>query len=278
MADENLAARLELPSTHWNPAYLGEIYVLNHNIPAYMFNNGPGEANVIDWIRNYLLNAETIKTQFNAIFNLSPSPYMLTKLNALFAYVVEAREAVIFYTDYLRSWRACSRILLYSSHHVLPPSPDFQSPPAPTVFGGWSPAPVVLGLVGLIDMQVRLLREHPDFNQQIAELLNIIPKAPPSVDLATLTPNVRVRNMGGFTEVTFRGPAGIPGVWAAVVQVDRGDGVLETVPSEGGRCIDKAPQPERASTWVYYVHYEDRSGVFIGVQSSASVTVQAPRG
>ena len=258
--------------TRFKPEYLGNPYVLNTSVPNYMPTN---EADLIDWIRNYLASAETIKTEFPNVFNITSSPFALTKLQTLFTRVEEAREAVLFFADYTRSWRSCSRILLHATEYNQ--IAGFNSPPAPPAFGEWTPAQTVIGLVGLIDLQVRMLRGGPDFNQTIAELLGIIPRPPSVPDFATVNLNLRVRRDGERVTATWRAAGGIPGARAATLQVDRGNGVWETLQSgiTISRFEDHHPQPVQPCTWVYGVFLTDASGTRISSIFHAAITVGA---
>ena len=258
----------ESPHQRWRPEYLGQIWVLNANVPNYMPTN---EADLIVWIENYIRNATIFQSRFNGILG-EPSKIPLSAVNSLNLTLRSARPNPHQLAEWQRSWTAYKNILLYASEH----NQTLSSPPALTVAALANVTTV--GVVGMIDWQVRQLREHSNFNQTVAEALDIIPKAPPSVDLATLNPNVRVRFVGGAVEVSFRGAAGIRGLIGAVVRVDRGDGHgLQELARfiTRGRVVDDHALPEKPCVWTYYVQYVRADRVLVGQIGEASIAVRA---
>ena len=160
----------------------------------------------------------------------------------------------------MRSWRSLKNIFLYSTEHRFTTALTIPPPAVTTIVN----SSIWAGLVGMIDAQVRQLRETPGFNQTHAEQLGIIPRAPSNPNLDTLTGNLRARN--------FRG------VRTATVQVDRGDGAgwqHLTSSRNDGSFVDNHPQPERPCTWVYRQFYIDENGNQIGLVSHASIIAVA---
>ena len=229
----------------------------------------------MDWIRNYLDVAKTYVDTFPDV--LGPeAPFPRQDVGNFRAGLVTARVAAREAEELARAWRAFTRIGLYATdHRQTPPLTAPEITVNLTTVYSWS----LIGIVGIIDQQVRALREHANFNQSIAEHLGIIPKAPPGPpNPATLSPGGRTRNDGGEVLVTFKSAASIKGVFGVEIRVDRGDGHLHLLTTTGGsRFIDAHLQPERPTAWVYYLNYVNERGIAIGVQSSVTVTVQAMR-
>jgi len=263
------------PDPLFKPEFLGHPYVLNQNIPSYMPRN---EADLMEWMQAYLANATTLIPHFSAVFGVN-APYPVSSLVLLWNNLSKARAFLLSLVDLVNSWRSLKNIYLFSNEHRLPVMLDApEVPPDPEVNGTiWA------GLVGMIDAQVRLLRAQPGFNQTHAELLKIIPRKTHAPDLLTLTPNLRAKNTGGNNpamELSWRGAASIKGVWGVRVQVDRGDGHWQDLPTgKNSRLVDTHPQPAHPVTWVYraeYVNeYVNEYGMSLGVSSHVSVIAVA---
>jgi len=265
---QTVPALVEAPQERFRPEYLGTPYVLSTSVPNYMPR---GEAELADWIDNYLKGSGQLAARYPAVFG-STAQFSHGTIANVWQCTVPARANVEHLIDLSRSWRAFKNILFYASEHTI--SPLLPAPPAPEL----RPIPMLppkVGIVGMIDWQVRTLRVQPNFNQTDAELLGIIPKAPPSIDLNTLDPAARARFTGGAVVISFRGAQSIRGVTAARIVVDRGNGKTEFVAiTNQGRFTDHHPLPDRPCVWTYYVQYMLPDGSFTGLNSEATVTVR----
>jgi len=186
---------------------------------------------------------------------------------------VATREA----EELARSWRAFKNIALYATEHTLE---EPLTSPVITVSLTTPYSESLVGIVGIVDAQVRALRAHDNFNQSIAEHLGIIPRQPGTPNMETITPNLRVRRTGeGSTPamtLSWRGISGLAGVWGVRISVDRGDGQWHELPTgKTSRLIDMHPQPAQPCTWNYRAEYVNEFGVTIGVASHASVIAVA---
>ena len=266
-SNKPVVAATELPETpheRFRPEFLGEIWVLSSSVPNYMPNN---EADLVEWIKIYLRQAAEMVYVFPPVFGAS-AKYPVTKLQIEFNNLITARTAANLAADYARGLQTFARIVLRARDHaVAVPVPTYVPTVAPN-------KATMAGLVGMIDFQVRLLRETDGFTQATAEQLGIIPRAPGNVDLDTVTPGLCARNRGGRVNLSFRGPAGIRGVKFVCVQVDRGDGHWhDLVTIASGSFSDVHMQPDRPSTWIYRTYFIDEVGVRVGLISEAGVIV-----
>jgi len=258
------------PHNRYRPEYLGRPYVLSTNIPNYMPRS---EADLMDWIRNYLDVAKTYVDTFPDIFG-PEAPFPRQDVGNFRAGLVTARVAAREAEELARAWRAFTRIGLFATEHKQ--APPLTAPEITvnlTTVYSWS----LTGIVGIIDQQVRALRVHANFNQSIAEHLGIIPRPPTTPDSATANPNPRGRVDGVRVFLNFRSPAPIPGAVAVEIRVDRGDGVLHHLTTTGGSSfIDVHVMPANPTAWTYLFNYVDNRGEILGVTGSVTVIVQAP--
>jgi len=259
----------ERPQDRFRPDLLGTPYVLSISVPTYM----PREiSELLRWMLTYLSNAAKLAATFPTIFGPA-APYPPALLQSIWSIVNQTVDNLNAWGDYVRSLRIYRDIVLFAREQaagsVLPP----PLPTPPAVLGTSH-----VGIVHLIDAQVRLLRIQPNFNQTHAELLGIIPPAPGSVDLAQIIPALRVRNMGGNRVLlNWRSAGGIRGIMGAIVRVNRGDGrwIDLATNTPVGHFTDTAMQPVEPGVWTYAVFYMDESGGQIGQVSEVSITVSA---
>jgi len=255
------------PTPYWRPEYMGTIYALSSNIPDYMPRN---EADLMVWMKAYIDNTSAYTVQFPAVFsNTAPFPHNI--LLPLWTRINNARNYIQSLADILRSWRTLNKIYLHASEHKL--TAELGIPPAPPASGGTTT--LWVGLIGIIDAQVRLLRAQPNFNQAIAELFGIVPKRPPTVDPTTVNPNLRGKNTGGEVVITFRAAAGIKGAAGAFLRVNRGDGKWHDLAmmTTASRIIDAHVQPAEPGVWIYEFYYVNERGNQVGGVHQVVVTV-----
>ena len=257
------------PLNRWKPEFLGAIYSLNRNIPPYMPQSD--EPALMDWLQNYINVASVIAPQFQAVYG-NPAKFPFGATLEVYNNFLKARADAEASRDYAHSANACKNILAYATDHtvVVPAQPPLK------------PSGVLAsraGLIGMIDWQVKTLREQPGFTQILADRLGIIPKAPaPAPDTSKLDPKPRAKVDGNKVILTVRSVAGVKGANGVEIRVDRGDGHLHLLTTTGGsRYIDVHVMPENPTAWTYLTNYVDESGIAIGVQSSVTVIVQAIR-
>jgi len=254
---------------YWNPVYLGNPYVLNRNIPSYMPTN---EADLVEWIRNYIQNAKTLLGTFTQILNGAVKVAMIEEV---FEAAVPSRQNIEQLDDHRRSWNAYKNILFYAREFTTAAA----VPPPPALALETVLVTSRIGMVGMIDYQVRELRKHASFNQTIAELLGIIPRRPGAPEMNALDPNLRLAFTGGQVEAMVRAPKGIPGSWLVEILCDRGDGngfqIVAT--TAYAKFTDPHPLPAQGvATWTYSAQFIRRDGgIHVGMISKASILVSA---
>jgi len=233
------------------------------------------EPELMEWLASYAQSALALAGDFPAVFGPG-APYPAAGLVKAVENVARSRATVLALLKTLESWRAFKNIGLFADGPLAVPA--VQPMPMPPDHGV---APMEwVGLVGIIDSQVRELRRTPGFNRIVADLLKIIPPRPHAPDLNTLDLRLRARVLGerGAVELRFRSVAGLKGAWAVKVEVDRGDGVWHALATTTrGRLRDAHEQPERPSTWVYRAYLVDEAGRQAGAVSRTNVIVGAQR-
>ena len=257
--------RPDNPDMRFRPEYLGRPFVLSRNIPAYMPRTEP---QLVDWIQSYINGALGLTTMFPSVFG-STAVYKISAVNVLFNVLREIRESLGDFTDYTRSLRAYKNILLYADDHL--PETPINSPPLPV-------APVAtaskIGIVGIIDEQVRLLRVTPGFDQSIAVLLGIVPRAPSGIDPATFDLNLSARSVGATVELRFRSIERVREVKFVEIWCSHGNEPRHLVgATTRASFIDTHPVPNESMVWTYTAWGVGEMGLRITPQSETTVVV-----
>jgi len=130
-----------------------------HSLPYAPTN----EADLMEWIGAYADNALNYLTQFPAVFG-SGAKYPLTVIRTTWQDLQMVRPFLMAVCDYTASLNAFKNIVLYARELGR----DLAAPEE-LVFPAGMTTNSKIGLLGMIDWQVRLLREQPGFNQVIAE-------------------------------------------------------------------------------------------------------------
>jgi len=263
-SDFEASTRVETPSTHWNPVYLGEPHVLSRSVPDFIPTHEP---EMMDWLQNYINVASVIAPQFLAVYG-NPAKFPFGATLELYNNLVKGRADVEAAREYLRSANAYKNIIAYAADHV-----SVVKPPPPLKPAGTAASRA--GLIGMIDWQVRTLREQSGFDQVLAERLGIIPRAPIVIDPNTFDLALRGQFRGTHTRLTWHGTAGLKGILGVRVLCDRGGGHFEIVNPlvTVGHFDDWHALPARPCVWIYVVQLIGTNNAVIGVESRCEVLV-----
>jgi len=259
----DLAAEYE---ARYRPEFLGEIYALNRTVPNYMPQGN--EPALMDWLQNYVSVASQIAGQFMPVYGPF-AQFSMSAIQEVYNNLLGARANAEAAREYARAANTYKNIIGYTTDHaaVIPSLPPLKVVNFPLTRAG---------LIGMIDWQVRTLREQPGFNQALADRLGVIPPAPAGPPaLANVTPGLRASNVGDFVRLRMRGAIRKLGIRSVRITCDYGDG-------EGFRFVtfnptgtfdDHHPLPERPTARTYQAQFTLDNGIGVGLVSEASVTV-----
>ena len=263
----------QTPLPQWKPEFLGRIWTLNRHVAPFMPSH---EGELIAWLQAYLAEARGYLAEFPDVFDADELDALQDALNAAREWATHA-EAL---HAHQRAVTAFKNIVLYLRDPARGRLLDAPEPPAPPL----APPVMEAGLVAIVEEQVRRLREHPRFNQIVAEALGVIPPRPHPVDPATLDPGGHFRVLGNdgreiIIELRYHGIAGLEGVDGVKIEVERGlDGEWHALTfTQRASFVDMHLLPARASVWRYRLSFANRFGIPFGKTSIVSVAV-APAG
>ena len=227
------------------------------------------EKALMDWIDGYITAAVEMTERFPEVFG-ETATFKITKVRILFGFLKNARSRIVAITDYLRSLVVFKNILAYATDHEVgePVGEPVAPPPGAQTF------PEFIGIVGMIDFQVRLLRESPGFDQTVAAQLGIIPRRPHETDPADFDLKLSARIVGAKVELRFRSLRGVSGASLVQIWCAHGNEPGHLVGSTTrASFIDVEPFPDKRTVWTYTAWIVNDMGIRISPESEAKVIV-----
>jgi len=250
---------------------MAEAQAISRSLPNYVPSTLPLQLN---WLDTFIGAALGSVTLFPAVFNSTGifNIHRLRTARDVYSAVTTSREALV---SHQRAMTAMALRLLY--RREMDAIAAFPRPDPAMVVPSATTSPVS-GMLHIAVAMAEKMKTEPNYKEDVhGRQFGLLPQAAPSPDPATLDPQPSAAFTGGAVVLTLRSPQRVPGVTMAEIYVDRNDGLgtHKIATTIHARFTDHHDLPAARTLWAYYVNYIDRDNIPVGVQSTATVVVQA---